>query len=349
MHETKKGYNETVSSSSSTLVQIKKLQIQYTVRTGLFRKTPLYAVNDVTLNIPQGETTALVGESGSGKTTLGKATLRLLDPVAGTLLFDGKDITKTSQSKLKPFRRRAQEIFQDPYASINPSMTIFQSIEEPLLIHDVGDSSERRRLVYEALNDVRLTPPDLIGSSYPHSLSGGQRQRVSIARSIVLRPDYIVADEAISMVDASSRMEIINLLKNLQHIHGITFLYITHDIATAQHFADKIAVMYMGKIVELGTPKQIVQNPLHPYTQGLIAAIPEPDPNNRFHERPVVTGDPPDPLSLPNGCLFNPRCLKKLGPTCEMAIPILEVTENNHAVACHLYPNASPNDPNHIT
>ncbi|MCL0042965.1 ABC transporter ATP-binding protein [Dehalococcoidia bacterium] len=349
MDESQKGSNETLSNTSSTLLQIKNLQIQYTVRTGLFRKTPLYAVNDVTLNITRGKTTALVGESGSGKTTLGKATLRLMDPIAGTLIFDGDDITKVSQSKLKSFRKRAQAIFQDPYASINPNMTIFQSIEEPLLIHNVGDSAERKRLVYEALNDVRLTPTDKIGNSYPHSLSGGQRQRVSIARSIVLRPDYIVADEAISMVDASSRMEIISLLKNLQQAHGITFLYITHDIATAQHFAEKIAVMYMGTIVEMGTPNQIVQNPLHPYTQGLIAAIPEPDPSNRFRKRPVVPGDPPDPLSLPNGCLFNPRCPKTLGATCEITVPNLKVIGNNHAVSCHLYPNESHNEPNHIT
>jgi peptide/nickel transport system ATP-binding protein len=284
---------------------------------------------------------ALVGESGSGKTTLGKATLRLLDPTEGKLLFDGDDITTTSQRKLKSFRRRAQAIFQDPYASINPSMTVFQSIEEPLLIHGIGDASERRELVDQALNDVRLIPADMIGSSYPHSLSGGQRQRVSIARSLVLRPDYIVADEAISMVDASSRMEIINLLKNLQRIHGIAFLYITHDIATARHFADKIAVMYMGTIVEMGTPKQIIQNPWHPYTQGLIAAIPEPDPDNRFRKRPVVPGDPPDPLSLPNGCLFNPRCPKTLGVTCEITPPNLQLGQNDHSVACHLYQNES--------
>ena len=339
MHETTKDNDTNRSRLSSSLVQIKNLQIQYTVRSGLFSKTPLYAVNDVTLTISRGETMALVGESGSGKTTLGKATLRLIDPIAGTLLFDGSDITRTSQRKQKPFRRRAQEIFQDPYASINPNMTIFQSIEEPLLIHHIGDTSERKQLVYQALNDVRLTPADMIGNAYPHSLSGGQRQRASIARSIVLRPDYIVADEAISMVDASSRMEIINLLKNLQRLHNITFLYITHDIATAQHFADKMAVMYMGTIVEMGTPTQIVQNPLHPYTQGLIAAIPEPDPDNRFRERPVVPGDPPNPLSLPSGCLFNPRCPKTLGTTCEITTPNLQVLQNDHSVACHLYPN----------
>ena len=322
---------------AAPLIQVEDLRIQFPIRKGLFRTEQLHAVNGVNVSIPRGETLAIVGESGSGKTTLGKATLRLLKPAAGRILFDGADITKTSSGKLSWFRRRAQAIFQDPYSSINPYMTIFQSVEEPLLIHNVGNRREREERVYQALTDVRLTPPEEIGKSFPHLMSGGQRQRAGIARALVLRPDYIVADEAISMVDASSRAEILTVLKNLQETYGITFLYITHDIATARYFAQRIAVMYLGNIVEIGKPEQVVDSPQHPYTQALIAAIPEPDPANRLHERPVVPGEPPNPLDMPPGCPFNPRCPQAIAGTCEVVNPTLKQSDPDHWTACHLY------------
>lgn len=322
----------------SPLMVIRDVRVHFSIRQGLFHSQVLPAVGGVTLALARGETLGLVGESGSGKTTLGRASLRLVRPVAGRVLFDGADITAAPEARLKWFRRRAQAIFQDPFSSIDPFMSIFESVEEPLLIHGVGNREERAERVYRALADVRLTPPEEIGRSYPHLLSGGQRQRVSIARTLVLRPDYIVADEAVSMVDASSRVEILALLKSLQEAYGIAFLYITHDIATARYFAHRIAVMYLGHIVEMGSPAQVIENPLHPYTQALVAAVPEPDPANRLRERPTVPGEPPNPLAMPSGCPFHPRCPSFIRGTCEVARPVLQEMDPGHWVACYLYP-----------
>ncbi len=319
------------------LVQLQGVHIQFTVRPGLFRSLPILAVNGVTLGIARGETVGLVGESGSGKTTLGRASLRLVKPAGGRVLFDGADISTTPAGGLKWFRRRAQAVFQDPYSSIDPFMTIFESVEEPLLIHDVGSWREREERVHNAMADVRLTPVEEIGRSYPHLLSGGQRQRASIARALVLRPDYIVADEAISMVDASSRLEILALLRGLQESYGIAFLYITHDIATARYFAHRIAVMYLGHIVEVGPPDRVVGDPLHPYTRAMVAAVPQPDPANRLRERSAVPGEPPNPLAMPEGCPFHPRCPAFMQGTCELSLPVLREVESGHWAACYLY------------
>ena len=326
--------------SDATLVQIDNLKIHFTVRKGLFGSQLVRAVDGVSLTLRPGEVVAVVGESGSGKTTLGRASLGLVKPTAGQVRFANRDLSAFSAADLKAYRRRAQAIFQDPFASIDPYMTIFDSVAEPLVIHKIGSAAERRERVYQALRDVRLTPVDEISERYPHLLSGGQRQRAGIARALVLQPDYIMADEPVSMVDASSRAELLYLLRDLRDRFGIAFLYITHDIATARHFAHRIVVMYLGRIVESGPAAAIVDNPLHPYTQALIAAVPEPDPANRLHERPVLQGEPPNPSHTPSGCAFHPRCPKFMLGTCEAAQPQLVEVEPGHYVACYLYPDA---------
>ncbi len=270
------------------MIRLEDVKMHFTVRKGLFKTTTMKAVDGVSLKIGKGEILALVGESGSGKTTLGRLTLRLMQPTAGRIFFENQDITNLHEAKLKLFRRRVQAVFQDPYSSIDPFMNIYQIVEEPLIIHRIGDEKERREHVYKTLEDVRLTPPQDYAEKYPHMLSGGQRQRVGIARALVLNPEYIMADEPVSMIDASSRVEILQLLKRLQETYNIAFLYITHDIATARYFSDRVSVMYRGRVVESGPSEKVIEKPLHPYTKQLIAAVPEPDPSNRFRERSVV-------------------------------------------------------------
>ena len=283
------------------LLRIEGLRVYFQARKGLIGSVPVKALDGVSLALEQGETLAVVGESGSGKTTLGRAALRLLKPTGGRILFDGEDVTNLSDSGLSGFRRRAQGVFQDPYSSLDAFMSVYQILEEPLVIHGVGNAQERIDMVHQALRDVRMSPPEEMAAKYPHMLSGGLRQRVGIARALILKPDFILADEPVSMIDASSRAEILYLMRDLQRMYGITFLYITHDIATARHFSDRIAVMYAGRIVEIGPAEQIVDEPLHPYTAALIRAVPAPDPANRLRQRPVIPGEPPSPTEPPAG------------------------------------------------
>lgn len=324
-------------ANDQPLLQIENVHIHFSVRKGLFGTETVRAVNGVDLALRRGEVVAVVGESGSGKTTLGRASLGLLKPTQGRVCFEQADLSRLDDPARKAFRRRAQAIFQDPFASIDPYMTIFDTVAEPLVIHRIGNEAERRDRVYQALREVRLTPEDEMAQRYPHMLSGGQRQRAGIARALVLRPDYILADEPVSMVDASSRAELLYLLRDLRDRYQITFLYITHDIATARHFAQRIVVMYLGRIVESGPAAAVVENPLHPYTQALIAAVPEPDPANRLHMRPVLAGEPPNPSQLPAGCAFHPRCPQWMQGKCERATPALVEAEPGHFVACYLY------------
>ncbi|HID90708.1 TPA: ABC transporter ATP-binding protein [Candidatus Bathyarchaeota archaeon] len=319
----------------SDLMTLEDVRMYFRVRKGLFGSAIVRAVDGVSLSLRKGETVAVVGESGCGKTTLGRVSLRLLRPTAGRVIFEGRDITYQEESELIWFRRRAQAIFQDPYSSIDPFMNVYQIVEEPLLIHKVGDRGERRELVYKALEDVRLTPVEEIVTKHPHMLSGGQRQRVGIARALILRPDYMVADEPVSMIDASSRAEILYLLRDLQERYGITFLYITHDIATAKHFSDRIAVMYLGRVVELAPSDEVIGEPLHPYTRALMEAVPEPDPANRLRERPVIPGEPPSPIDMPPGCRFHQRC-PLATERCKVEEPSLAELKKGHEVACYL-------------
>lgn len=319
------------------LLQINNLQVHFQVRKGLLSSQTVRAVDGVSLQIERGEVLAVVGESGSGKTTLGRAILGLVKPAAGKIYFASQDITSLSESRRKQLRRRMQAIFQDPFASIDPYMTIYDSVAEPLVIHQIGNESERKQKVFDALRSVRLTPVEEMADRFPHRLSGGQRQRAGIARALILAPDFIVADEPVSMVDASSRAELLYLMRDLRDHHDIAFLYITHDIATARHFAHRIVVMYLGKIVESGPAAAVVDHPLHPYTQALIAAVPEPDARNRLEKRAVLQGEPPNPANRPPGCSFHPRCLKAIQGKCEHKEPILIEKEADHFVACYLY------------
>jgi oligopeptide/dipeptide ABC transporter ATP-binding protein len=321
----------------SPLLQLDDVKVHFSVRKGLFGSQTIKAVDGVTLALHPGEVVAVVGESGSGKTTLGRASLGLVNATGGEVRFDDQRLAALDHHERKLFRRRAQAIFQDPFASIDPYMTIFDAVCEPLVIHRIGSAIERRERVLQALRDVRLTPAEEIAGRYPHMLSGGQRQRTGIARALVMHPEYILADEPVSMVDASSRAELLYLLRELRDRFNIAFLYITHDIATARHFAHRIVVMYLGRIVESGPAAAIVNNPLHPYTQTLIAAVPEPDPANRLQMRPILQGETPDAARLPAGCAFHPRCPQFMSGICEKSQPQLAEVEPEHFVACYLY------------
>ena len=322
----------------SELLTLEGIEMEFRARTRFLRTVPVRALSGISLTLARGETVAVVGESGSGKTTLGRVCLRLLKPTAGRVALDGEDITRLGESQLQPFRRRAQGIFQDPFSSLDPFMNVAQIVEEPLLIHHQKNGTGRRERVHLALEEVNLRPTEEFAAKYPHMLSGGQRQRVAIARALVLQPELVVADEPVSMIDASSRAEILYLLRELQERHGTAFLYITHDIATARHFSHRVAVMYLGRIVELGPTQEVIENPLHPYTQALLEAVPEPDPANRFRQRGAVTGEPASPVSPPSGCHFHPRCPYFIADRCDIARPELVQVKPGHLVECHLWP-----------
>ncbi len=319
------------------MLELRDVAMHFRARGRGFRSTTVRALDGVTLTLDRGETVAIVGESGCGKTTLGRVSLRLLRPTAGQVVFDGEDVTRTPERRLKPFRRRAQGIFQDPFTSLDPYMTIGQIVEEPLVIHGAGAAAARRERVRWALDEVRLRPAEDFVDRFPHLLSGGQRQRVGIARALTLTPDYMLADEPVSMIDASSRAEILALLGELQERHRIGYLYITHDIATARHFAPTAAVMYLGRIVEQGPTRQLISDPLHPYTKGLLNAVPEPDPANRLAERIVLPGEAPSPANVPGGCRFHPRCPAFMAGLCDVVPPPIVRIDPLRSVECHLY------------
>ncbi|MEM3642086.1 MAG: ABC transporter ATP-binding protein [Candidatus Bathyarchaeia archaeon] len=316
-----------------SVIELVNIKTYFYVTKGLFKTLTVKAVDGVSLIIKKGETIAVVGESGSGKTTLGRTALKLVEPLSGKIIFEGRDITHT-KADLKIFRRKAQMIFQDPFTSLNPYMTVKQIIEEPMIVHGYS-IEEREKKVLKALSDVRLLPCEEFLPKYPHMLSGGQRQRVGIARTLGLEPVFLVADEPVSMIDASSRAEILYLLRDLQKKYNMGVMYITHDIATAKYFSDNIAVMYLGKIVEYGSTKEVLRNPLHPYTDALIEAVPDPDPENRFKERRVIPGEPPSPINPPSGCGFSPRCPFAVEGCRETEQQLIDVGDG-HLVACQL-------------
>lgn len=321
----------------ANVIQTDGLKKWFVIGGGLFRKSiPLKAVDDVTLSIKRGETLAIVGESGSGKTTIGRTIIRLLEPTDGQLLYDGQDITHKQDKELMWLRRKAQMIPQDPYSSVNPAFPVYRILEEPLIVHKVGNRSDREAAVLKALNSVKLSPPEFFANKYPHMLSGGQRQRVAIARALMLDPEFILADEPVSMLDASVRISILRLLRQIQHQFGISFLYITHDLATAKHFSDRIGIMYAGRLVEEGPVGSILGEPLHPYTQALMSVIPDPDPDNRLTMRQVLPGEPPSLTSPPSGCHFHPRCPIARAGLCDVEDPQMRELRPNHRVACHL-------------
>lgn len=322
----------------TALLELEAVSVDFRVRQGFFSETAIRAVREVSLTLERGEHVAVVGESGSGKTTLGRASLRLLPISTGCVRFDGTDIATLEGGGLLEFRRRAQVVFQDPYASLSPYLRVLDLVGEPLDIHGGARRSEREARVLAALEAVRLAPVAEIATRFPHTLSGGQRQRVSIARAMILEPELLVADEPVSMIDASSRAEILALLRELQRSRGMTMLSITHDLASARHSADRIAVMYAGRVVEVAGAAALVRDPRHPYTRALLAAVPEPDPANRFRPRPVVGGEPPSPASLPSGCAFRTRCPVAIAGVCETVDPPLVTRAGGGLVACHREP-----------
>jgi oligopeptide transport system ATP-binding protein len=300
---------------------------------GTWGKGPLLkAVDGVSFALFPGETLGLVGESGCGKSTLGRLVLALLPPTRGHIVFAGEDLGQVSHKHLKDLRRQVQIIFQDPYSSLNPRMTVGQILEEPFLIHNLGRRPERRAWVEELLQEVGLTADVL--DRYPHEFSGGQRQRLGIARALALKPRLIVADEPVSALDVSIQAQILNLLAELQQRHGLAYLFISHDLSVISQISNRVAVMYLGKLMEMAPRPVLAQARLHPYTEALLAAVPQPTPERSF-QPPALKGEPPSPVNVPPGCPFHPRCPEARMPLCRETVPPFRETAPEHWVACH--------------
>ena len=319
------------------LVEVENLRVWFPIRSGVVLDRhigDIKAVDDVSFSISRGETLGLVGESGCGKSTVGRTILRLYEPTAGRVVFDGQDITTLSQNEIRPLRRRMQMVFQDPYASLNPRHSVGRIVGEPLRVHGLSGRKESSSRVRELLEIVGL-PADA-ATRYPHEFSGGQRQRIGLARSLALNPDFIVCDEPVSALDVSIQAQIINLLENLQADFELTYLFIAHDLAVVRHISDRIAVMYLGKIVEISAAAELYDDPLHPYTISLLSAVPIPDPAvERERETILLAGDLPSPANPPPACRFHTRCPYVQPTLCRDEEPLLRRLAPGHVVACH--------------
>jgi peptide/nickel transport system ATP-binding protein len=325
------------TTNGNALVELEHLKVYFPIKSGLVLDRHIgdvRAVDDVSLSIERGETLGLVGESGSGKTTVGRAIIRLYEPTAGTIRFDGQDITNLSEGQLRPLRRRMQMVFQDPFASLNPRHSIGRMIGEPLRVHGLARGRTAARRVRELLEIVGL-PADA-ATRYAHEFSGGQRQRIGIARALAVNPDFIVADEPVSALDVSIQAQIINLLENLQSEFELTYLFIAHDLAVVRHISDRIAVMYLGWIVEVSPADELYETPLHPYTISLLSAVPIPDPEvEKQRETILLAGDLPSPANPPAACRFHTRCPYMQPTRCQEEVPPLRELQPGHFVACH--------------
>ena len=319
-------------SDNHPLIEVKNLKEYFNINTGLFRSKPLKAVDDVSFAIKKGETLGLVGESGCGKTTVGRTILHLYKPTGGEVWYDGKLIK--SRSDIKEFRKKATMVFQDPYSSLNPRMTVSDIIGEPLDVHKLySNKKEREEKILQFMDYVGLNSEH--ASRYAHEFSGGQRQRIGIARSLAVNPDFIVCDEPVSALDVSIQAQVINMFDDLQDKLGLTYLFIAHDLLVVRHISDRIAVMYLGHMVELADADEIYNHPLHPYSKSLLSAVPVPDPKiARANKRIVLTGDIPSPLNAPSGCPFRTRC-QYATDKCAESMPEFKEIEKGHFVACH--------------
>ena len=315
---------------SDVLLEVNDLKQYFPIRTGFFKRTPLKAVDGVTFTINKGETLGLVGESGCGKTTVGRSILRLYEPTAGQVFFDGEEVTKNN---INTMRKKMQMVFQDPYSSLDPRMTVEDIIGEPLDVHGLySNKKERREKILELMNYVGLNSEH--ATRYAHEFSGGQRQRIGIARALAVDPEFIVCDEPVSALDVSIQAQVINMFEELQEKLGVAYLFIAHDLLVVHHISQRIAVMYLGKIVEMADADELNANPLHPYTQSLLSAVPIPDPDiARSRQRIVLEGDVPSPLNMPTGCPFRTRC-RYATEQCAQECPTLTDRGNGHMSAC---------------
>ena len=336
-------------AEQTPLLKVEHLSKEFPANSGVFAshfsKRVVSAVNDVSFEIMPGETFGLVGESGCGKSTTGRTIMHLNRPTGGKVFFEGRDVSAMNKKELKAMRREMQFIFQDPYASLNPRMTIGEIVSEPMTIHGIGTKAERMERVRELLDVVGLNPEHI--NRYPHEFSGGQRQRVGIARAFILRPKLIICDEPVSALDVSIQAQVLNLLKKLQDKYGTAYLFIAHDLSVVQHISDRVAVMYLGKMVELSDWKSLYALPHHPYTQSLLSAVPVPDPDiQKTRKRIILAGDPPSPLDPPAGCRFHTRC-PIAQEICGREQPAFNEVEPGHFCACH-FAEAFPIKESHI-
>ncbi|KTB48335.1 ABC transporter ATP-binding protein [Dehalogenimonas alkenigignens] len=329
-------------AQDNVLVEVTGLTKYFPIASGgLFRKkvTELKAVDGVTFAVHQGETLGLVGESGSGKTTVGKCVLQLHRPTSGEVIFKGHDLASLSEKQLRAYRPKLQVIFQDPYESLNPRFTAYDIISEPMKLHG-ATRTECRERVAELLNIVGLAP--YMAERYPHEFSGGQRQRLGVARALALQPEFIVCDEPLSALDVSIQAQVLNLLDDLQRQFGVAYLFISHDLSVVRHISHRVAVMYLGKIMEIAPRDTLYEKPLHPYTQALLSAVPVPDPRVEAKRQVILLpGEPPSPLNPPSGCVFHPRCPKAF-EACSSVVPLLNDDRDAHFVACLLYKSSWP-------